>query len=402
MGEVATFQEGYVNPSQKVPAYFGGNIKWLRASDLNNSYVYDTERKLTIKGLESAGANAACFDKDTIVISKSGTIGRLGILKDEMYGNRATINIKNKSSIKHKYLFYQLLWKNAEIQELAVGSVQRNLYISNLASLFVRLPPLPEQKAIADTLSVLDDKIELNKQINANLEAQAQDIFKHWFIEFEFPDENGQPYKSSGGEMEESELGMIPKGWEVKSLDEVASFLNGVAIAKYRPEEIVDETLPAVKIRELRQGYTDSDSDRCLLDVDKKFYIDDYDMIFSWSGTLLIDIWVGGRAILNQHLFKVTSDKYRKWFYYYWTKFHLGRFISIARDRATTMGHIRRTNLSAAKVLVPTPIHYNNMELLACILDEKAKLSKQNQTLSQLRDTLLPKLMSGEIRIPLD
>ena len=200
-----------------------------------------------------------------------------------------------------------------------------------------------------------------------------------------------------------SELGMIPNGWEIKSLDEIADFLNGTAIAKHKPKTEANETLPSIKIREMRQGFTDDSSDRCLISVDDKYFVNDYDMLFAWSGSLLIDTWVGGTAILNQHLFKVTSDKYDQWFYYYWSKYFLDEFIQIAKNKATTMGHINRSHLSDSKVLLPENKIYKEMSsIFKSILDLKMKNRKQNQTLSQLRDTLLPKLMSGEIRIPLD
>src|SRR5699024_7830849 len=117
------------------------------------------------------------------------------------------------------------------------GSVIPHLYQKDLVALKLPLPDLSEQKAISKILRTLDDKIEVNNQINKTLENMAQAIVKQWFVDFEFPNEEGEPYKSSGGEMVESELGMIPKGWEVKGLDEIAEFLNGLAMQKFRPEE---------------------------------------------------------------------------------------------------------------------------------------------------------------------
>ncbi len=302
-----------------------------------------------------------------------------------------------------EFLYFLMKYSMQELKTRETGTVFASINKSAIENLTIKLPPLPEQKAIADTLSSLDDKIELNNKINENLEKQAQAIFKHWFVDFEFPNEEGKPYKSSGGEMIDSELGMIPKGWEVKSLDEIADYLNGIAIAKYKPRKETEKSLPAVKIRELRQGYTDDSSDQCLISVEEKYIINDFDMIFSWSGSLLIDIWVGGQAILNQHLFKVTSNQYDQWYYYYWTKYFIDEFIEIARNKATTMGHINRSHLADAKVLLPDLNSYEEIgKTLGMILELKMKKRKQNQALSQLRDTLLPKLMSGEIRIPLD
>jgi len=344
-----------------------------------------------------------------IVETNHGKIAQVDFLDDGEIGFGSTefLVLRQKNNITvNDYIYYLVkspLVVDTAIKSMVGSSGRQRVQNSVFKNIPIALPPLQEQKAIADTLSALDNKIELNNKINKNLETQAQAIFKHWFIDFEFPDENGNPYKSSGGEMVDSELGMVPSGWKIKSLDEIAEYLNGVAISKFKPKQESDETLPAVKIRELRQGFTDSSSDRGLTSVDEKYIINDYDMIFSWSGSLLIDIWVGGKAILNQHLFKVTSDKYDQWYYYYWTKYFLDRFIQIAKDKATTMGHIKRSHLSDAKVLLPDKASYKKMgSIIGNILNLKMKNKKQNQILSQLRDTLLPKLMSGEIRIPLD
>lgn len=177
LGDVCEFQEGYVNPSQNFSEYFDGNIKWLRATDLNNGNVYNTSRTLTEKGFLSAGKSAKLFKPNTIGISKSGTIGRLGILKDYMCGNRAVINIAPSEKVNTQFIYYNLLNRQDQFEHLAVGSVQKNLYVPILAELKIKLPSLSTQNEIAKKLSALDDKIELNNQINRNLEEQAKAIF---------------------------------------------------------------------------------------------------------------------------------------------------------------------------------------------------------------------------------
>lgn len=171
LGDVCEFQEGYVNPSQNFSEYFDGNIKWLRATDLNNGNVYNTSRTLTEKGFLSAGKSAKLFKPNTIGISKSGTIGRLGILKDYMCGNRAVINIAPSEKVNTQFIYYNLLNRQDQFEHLAVGSVQKNLYVPILAELKIKLPPIQKQNEIASKLSALDDKIELNNQINRNLAA---------------------------------------------------------------------------------------------------------------------------------------------------------------------------------------------------------------------------------------
>ena len=248
-----------------------------------------------------------------------------------------------------------------------------------------------DQRRIASILSSLDRKIELNNKINADLEEMAQAIFKNWFVDFE-------PFKD--GKFVDSELGMIPEGWKVGTLTEIASYLNGLAMQKFPPKNDED-SLPVLKIKELGQGFCGTDSDRCSCNIKDECKIHNGDVIFSWSGTLLVDVWCGGDCGLNQHLFKVTSKDYPKWFYYYWTKHHLQEFIHIAKDKAVTMGHIKRGHLEEALVAIPDNDSMERAhELFEPILSKMISLRLENSRLSTLRDTLLPRLMSGEIEIP--
>lgn len=364
VGDLCTFQEGYVNPSQKIEKYFDGPHKWVRAVDVNNNEIFNTSRTLSEEGFKSAKKSAYKFPANSIVITKSGTIGRVAIIKDEMAGNRATINIvPNEKLVNLYYLFYLLITKRQDLENLAVGSVQKNLYISVLSTLKINVPELKKQNKIAKVLKNIDDKIASNRQIIANLEELSQILFKRWFVDFEFPDENGAPYKANGGEMVDSELGKIPKGWIVKSLDEIANYINGLAMQKYPSNK--EESLPIVKIKELKNGFTDENSNRCTTEIPEKAKIDNGDIIFSWSATLLVKMWAGGKAGLNQHLFKVTSETFPKWFYYLWTKRYIEYFINIANDKATTMGHINRKHLSHAKIVLPTQLQLENFGSVA-------------------------------------
>ena len=168
---------------------------------------------------------------------------------------------------------------------------------------------------------------------------------------------------------------------------------------KYRPA-IDEEGIPVLKIKELRQGYCDDNSELCSTNIKPEYIIHDRDVIFSWSGSLLVDFWCGGTCGLNQHLFKVTSDKYDKWFYYAWTKHHLEHFITVATDKATTMGHIKRDELEKAKVIIPNSTDYKRIGvLLQPIYEFIIKNRIENKKLIFLRNTILPKLMSGEIDV---
>ena len=339
--------------------------------------------------------------RNDIVLTTRGTVGNVAFYNNRVPFNNIRINsgmviLRAKQSEYLPEFVYWMFRSNYiqdQINALKTGSAQPQLPITIMRTIKVLKPKLCEQKVIAATLSALDDMIELNNQINKTLEEMAQAIFKSWFVDFE-------PFRD--GEFEESEIGPIPKGWRVAALDEIATYLNGLAMQKYPPSKN-ERGLPVLKIKELRQGFTDGNSDICSESIDNSYIINDGDIIFSWSGSLLVDIWCGGRCGLNQHLFKVTSASYNKWFYYMWTRYHLERFIAIAKDKATTMGHIQRKHLSEAKVLIPEPNTLAFMDsVMQPIIDLVIANKVENKTLSTIRDTLLPKLMSGEIRVPVE
>ncbi|MCI1958407.1 MAG: restriction endonuclease subunit S [Clostridia bacterium] len=313
------------------------------------------------------------------------------------FGSTEFIVLREIENISDKNFIYYLSispeFRNVAIKSMVGSSGRQRVQQRVLEDMEFDFPSLPEQRAIASILSVLDDKIELNNKINKNLEEIAQTIFKNWFVDFE-------PFKD--GEFVESELGLIPKGWRVGTLTDIAEYLNGLAMQKFRPENS-EKGIHVLKIRELRQRHCDSSSDLCSQNIKDEYIVKDGDVIFSWSGSLLVDFWCGGICGLNQHLFKITSKKYDKWFYYMWTDYHLQKFISIAKDKTTTMGHIKRKELSNSFVLIPDKQVYKKItSLLNPLFDLVIKNRIENRKLSHFRDMLLPKLMNGEIRVPVE
>lgn len=334
-----------------------------------------------------------CGENELIVVARGvGGTGDVKLTPAKCFLTNLSISVSvdEKAAIK-EYLYYHFLLNN--LRYLDSGSAQSQITISDLQKVRVSLPCITEQKAIADTLSCLDDKIELNNRMNKTLEEMAQEIFKSWFVDFE-------PFQD--GEFIDSELGPIPKGWRVGTLLDIADYLNGLAMQKFRPSD-AETGLPVLKIKELRQGQPDESSELCTPTIEAKYVVEDGDVIFSWSGSLLVDIWCGGTCGLNQHLFKVTSTKYDKWFYYLWTKFHLEKFQAIAKDKATTMGHIKREELKKSLVIIPDRTGYAGMDAqMQPIIDQMIACRLQSRKLTEIRDALLPKLMSGEIRVPLE
>ncbi len=334
------------------------------------------------------------FDGTYLLIAEDGenlksqkqNVAQLASGKYWVNNHAHIVESNGKSDIRYICFLLNMM----DLSGYITGSAQPKLNQANLASIPLQLPSLGVQKKIADFLSVFDDKIKVNRRINDNLEQQAQALFKSWFVDFE-------PFKE--GEFVESELGMIPKGWRVMSLTNIANYTNGLAMQKFRPNN-KDKGLPVLKIKELGQGSFDSSCDRCSSLIEEQFKVNNGDIIFSWSGTLLVDIWCGGICGLNQHLFKVTSKEFPKWFYYMWTKEHLRNFIHIANDKAVTMGHIKRGHLEEAKVLVPVSEEFYKMtRIIQPIIEVIIEKKIENLKLSIVRDTLLPHLMSGELKV---
>lgn len=352
---------------------------------------------------------------DVAFITK-GTVGRVGMVRPGQPPSVFAPQVcywrsLDPDQLEPRFLFYLLTSAEFQANLDAVkthGSMAAD-YVSMTDQRDFRLtfPPIREQKAIAAVLGALDDKIELNRRMNATLEAMARALFQSWFVDFDpvRAKLDGRPPAALDPataalfpeHLEETALGHTPKGWEVRSLDKTAHYLNGLALQKYPPGD--GPTLPVIKIAQLRKGDSIG-ADRCNTDLPPNHIVQDGDVLFSWSGSLEVEIWCGGPGALNQHLFKVTSPGFPKWFYYLWTLYHLDEFRLIAADKATTMGHIQRGHLTAARVLIPPrPLLDAMTRTMSPLIDQLIANRIQSRTLATLRDTLLPKLLSGELSV---
>ena len=265
----------------------------------------------------------------------------------------------------------------------------------------IMLPDFDTQKKIGDFLYSLEKKKQINNQINQELEAMAKTLYDYWFVQFDFPDQNGKPYKSSGGKMVYNpELKReIPEGWGVDSLWNIANFYNGLAMQKYRPDTNEDNYLPVIKIREMMNGFS-KDTEKARLEIPTEAVVERGDILFSWSATLEVIIWGKERGALNQHIFKVTSETYPKSFIYFELKSYLKVFKSIAELRKTTMGHITQDHLKQAKIVVPSIDLISKLDAkLQPIMLKQQIIENQNQELTQLRDWLLPMLINGQVKV---
>lgn len=287
---------------------------------------------------------------------------------------------KDMNTLHPDYFYYLALSRefNQALCGSATGSKILHTSPGRIEAFEFDLPSMPEQRTAADLLRALDDKIELNRRMNGTLEAMAQALFKEWFVARNAP----------GGAKEE---------WDTMMLDEVAYYRNGLALQRFRPKE-GEKPLPVVKIAQMRSGLPDW-GEWASPGIDPECILYDGDVVFSWSGSLMAILWCGGKAALNQHLFKVTSTKFPKWFYYLWTQEYMSEFQDIASNKATTMGHINRDHLKVPVPIPPVELLKRGDEAIAPLLDRIVANKLESRTLSALRDTLLPKLMRGEVKV---
>ena len=229
----------------------------------------------------------------------------------------------------------------------------------------------------------------------------AKTLYDYWFVQFDFPDENGNPYKTSGGKMvwNEELKRDIPDAtdWDIGTLLDIAEYINGLPCQKFRPTG--NDYLRVIKIKEMHEGFS-SETELVRPDIPRRAIIENGDVLFSWSASLEVQIWTGGKGALNQHIFKVTSDKYPKSFYFYQLINYLQHFKMMAENRKTTMGHITQEHLQQSRIAIPPKYLTKELEkIIAPIFERKMINEMENQKLSELRDWLLPMLMNGQVKV---
>lgn len=369
----------------KVECFVDEGIPVLNGSNLDGfvlkeeSFRYVTEEKANSLGKANA-------HRGDVVITHRGTLGQIVFIPEDSLYERYVISqsqfrVRCNEKILPEYLVYYFHTRIGQHKLLSNASQVGVPALARASTTFqtieIDMPDVNSQRKVVDLLETIRRKVGINNAINENLLQQAQSIFTQEILS----------------------LDGLPDGWQKSSLLGIADYLNGLAMQKHRLTDD-EQGLPVLKIKELRQGSCDSNSELCSPSIKPEYIVHDGDVIFSWSGSLLVDLWCGGTCGLNQHLFKVTSSKYDKWFYYAWTAHHLQKFVAIAADMATTMGHIKREELAKAEVLIPSPSDYDRIGgLLAPLYDLVIANRIENRKLVSLRDELLPQIMSGQLDV---
>ncbi len=395
--------ESYVKLCNFVDVYYN----WAVGKDMYDSFMHASAKNAEIEKFT--------LQKGQVAITKdSETRFDIGIptyiaddFEDVLLGYHCALITPHKGDLCGKYLNALLNTEYAKkyFANNATGSGQRYTISEDIIRSFpVPIVDISEQERIGNIFSHIDRKIALNKRTNTLLEAMAKQLYDYWFVQFDFPDENGRPYKSSGGKMvwNEKLKREIPEGWEIVNLPSIASFTNGLACQKFRPTND-KRKLPVIKIAEMHNGLSES-TEFVKEDISDAVKVYNGDILFSWSASLEVIIWSGGNGGLNQHIFKVLPiNEFTKYYVYFQLRGYIDVFKSIADSRKTTMGHITSDHLNQSKICVPDANHLNivtQFEMkVNCMLDLCMVNMSQKSQLMSLRNQLLPLLMSGQVTI---
>ncbi|KIO60982.1 Type I restriction-modification system, specificity subunit S [Caldibacillus thermoamylovorans] len=335
-----------------------------------------------------------------LIIGRKGTIGNVYYEKNSFYPIDTTYYVKESNRYDLLFLYYKL--KTLDLDKMNTHSAVPGLNREQLYSIKTKFPKITEQKAIANILSTLDEKIETNNQINEKLEEMAQALFKHWFVDFEFPNENGEPYKSSGGEMVESELGMIPKGWRVVKLKEIIEFIKNST----KPGEQLNnrkyvpiDTMPIKKlILNSYKSYKEAKSSLILFEK--------YDILIGAMRVYFHRVNLAPFRGVTRTTTFVLRSKSLEDISYNLLLLNMPSTISYADQSSigSTIPYAVWEGGLGEMLLAQPPIEirkkFNNV--IFPLLEKMILNSQQNIRIQKIRDTLLPKLMSGEIRVPVE
>jgi len=376
-----------------------GNIPWLKTEQLGEKYIYDTNEKITKIALEKTSIKINPANTLSIAMYGEGrTRGSISIIKNNMATNQACCNVAlNSEKVDYEYAYYFLKTQYKELRNLSSG-VRKNLNSNDIKNFEIRLPEeLKDQQKIAAVLSALDAKIELNNRINTELEAMAKTFYDYWFVQFDYPDQNGKPYKSSGGKMVYNETlkREIPKGWEDKELCDIANITMGQSPSGKSYNDAGEGKI-------FFQGSTDFG---WRFPTVRQFTTEPSrlakqgDILLSVRapvGTMNIadrDCCIGrGLAALN------SKGNYEGFLFYVMAYFK--RLFDRRNSEGTTFGSITKDDLFSLKLAYPQVEQLEAFNKVVSGFNQTIfNNSKQNQQLTQLRDWLLPMLMNGQVTV---
>ena len=399
LGNVCTRVCSGGTPKSTNLSYYGGEIPWLNTKEIDFNRIYSTEKTITDSGLNNSSAK--WIVPNTVTVAMYGaTAGKSCIVKVPMTTNQACCNLTiNDEVADYEFVYYTLKNDYTTLASLANGGAQQNLNAQIIKDYVLKMPSLADQRRIASILSSLDRKIELNNKINADLEEMAQAIFKNWFVDFE-------PFKN--GKFVDSELGMIPEGWKVVTLDDLTSkFGTGLNPRKNFVLGHGNNYYVTIKNMGNNRIYLndrcDKVDDEALAKINKRSKLQKGDLLFSGIGTIgrvamVVDDpinWNTSESVFNMHPIDTVSSEF---IYLLLLSDIFQQYVQQNAQGGVQQG-IRMASLKAFQFAIPNDLKlFDN--LVKPIISKVKSNDKENDTLSTLRDTLLPRLMSGELEVP--
>lgn len=394
-------------PNTKISEYWNGNINWLSSGETRHRYIKTTEKKITKNGVEKSSTKLAL--KNDVVVASAGqgfTRGQASYCLINTYINQSVISLRsNFKVIDSKYLFFNIISRYNELRHLSDGNASRgSLTTKIMKDLDIFLPPLETQEKIASILSALDDKIEINNEMNKTLEEMAQTLFKRWFIDFDFPNENGEPYRSSGGKMVESELGEIPEGWEVKELKSFGETITGKTPSTIK-KEYFGKDIPFIKTPDMHGNIFICEYENYLSNLgaesQHKKYVPENTVLMSCIGAKAgVVSLTTEKSQFNQQINGFIATNSYDAFYFYFALNLQKDNLRLKGSSGSTMININKNSFETHKYFYGDKNTMQNISKLFKPIFEKIKQNMiENNILKNKRDTLLPKLMSGEVEV---
>ena len=388
-------------PNSRIESYYNGTIPWLNTKEIDFNRIYSTEKTITDDGL--ANSSAKWVPKHSVIVAMYGaTAAKVAYTEIDLTTNQACCNLViDPAKADSRYVYYYLKNVYPELSNLAIGAAQQNLSVKVIGEFPITLPPIEEQKRIAGILSVLDDKIELNRRINANLELQAQTLFNHWFVDFEFPNADGKPYKSSGGKLIDPPLGPIPNGWKVGNYTDIIDIKGGgtpkTDIAEYWNGNIPffsPKDVPAsCYVLNTEKYITDTGLQNCSSALYPKNTV-----FITARGTVGKVVMAGRDMAMNQTNYALIGKNGIGQYFVYNITLQLVKRL-LKKANGAVFNAITTRDFSSEQIVIPqeTIIKYF-CNKVAPIYEQILINNRENENLAKLRDTLLPKLMNGEIK----
>ena len=383
-------------PDTKTPSYWNGDIPWLSVVDFGsvNKYVSSTEKHISEAGLNNSATKM--LKTDDIIISARGTVGAMAMLEKSMAFNQSCFGLRAKPEVvDQEFLFYYLRFYMKNITQKSQGSVFATINLDTFDMIDLNLPPLNVQKKIAKVLSDIDAKIDNNNAIAAELEGMAKDLYDYWFVQFDFPDENGKPYKSSGGKMvwNEEMKREIPEGWEVYQLDELFRFVKGRI-----PTEVFDTNdgnnlIPYLTIEAVNAVPTSYCKKQGMITTAG-------DTIMVMDGAASSETYVGHYGALGSTFAKLEKVNGRATDSFVYVIMQKYQSVFKKVNTGSTVPHANKDYISKFKVVLPQDDCLKNMAIkFDTWVQKQIQVWEENAELTSLRDFLLPMLMNGQVKV---